>query len=155
MVGSLGLFHSYSLRLSLPQKKKSVSHLPLLLILMASSLPIHSHLQILAGNVDTITASHNDLEPPIVARLLRIIPHSIFPRIVCLRFDLYGCLGDGGSGNVPMYKLSHPPDLISLSAQKELGPSWWKAPHSGILVDGSLGKSDLPSVGKYGNNIMI
>ena len=31
------------------------------------------------------------LDPPVFANTLRLIPYSVHPRIVCLRFELHGC----------------------------------------------------------------
>ena len=48
-------------------------------------------LQIFTANTDTVTASMTALEPPVFAAALRLIPYSVHPRIVCLRFELHGC----------------------------------------------------------------
>ena len=47
--------------------------------------------QVLTGNVDTTSHSKSLLDPPIHTRVVRIVPHSQQPRIVCLRFELFGC----------------------------------------------------------------
>lgn len=52
-------------------------------------------LKILDGNSDTKTAVHHDLNPPIIASRVRIIPHGIYPRTVCMRVELYGCRQNG------------------------------------------------------------
>ena len=31
------------------------------------------------------------LDPPVFASTLRLIPYSVHPRIICLRFELHGC----------------------------------------------------------------
>ena len=48
--------------------------------------------QILKGNTDTYTVSENWLELPIVGvNAIRLVPYSQHYRMVCLRFELYGC----------------------------------------------------------------
>ena len=47
---------------------------------------------VFSGNTDTMTAVFTELDPPVfVATSMRIIPFSVHPRIVCLRFELHGC----------------------------------------------------------------
>ena len=53
-------------------------------------------LQIFNGNKDTVTPSYTYLDPPIFADVIRIIPHSIHPRIICLRLEIHGCKDEYG-----------------------------------------------------------
>ncbi|KAE9554156.1 hypothetical protein FO519_002636 [Halicephalobus sp. NKZ332] len=47
--------------------------------------------QLMTGNKDTVTSVMRDLDPPIVASKIRIVPHSDRTRTVCLRAELHGC----------------------------------------------------------------
>ena len=47
--------------------------------------------QIFAGNSNTYIAELHEINPPIIARRLRVVPHSNHPRTVCMRIELYGC----------------------------------------------------------------
>lgn len=48
--------------------------------------------QILKGNTDTYTVAENWLELPIVGvNAIRLVPYSQHYRMVCLRFEIYGC----------------------------------------------------------------
>jgi len=52
-------------------------------------------LQVFAGNSNTYIAELREINPPIIARRIRLIPHSSHPRTICLRLELYGCLWRG------------------------------------------------------------
>ena len=52
-------------------------------------------LQVFAGNINTYIAELREINPPIIARRIRLIPHSNHPRTICLRLELYGCLWRG------------------------------------------------------------
>ncbi|KAM3729132.1 Discoidin domain-containing receptor [Dirofilaria immitis] len=47
--------------------------------------------EILDGNEDTETAVERELDPPIVASRIRIVPYSTYARTMCLRVEFYGC----------------------------------------------------------------
>lgn len=47
--------------------------------------------EVLQGNSDTITPVRHHLRPTIVADRLRVIPHGLYPRTVCMRLEIYGC----------------------------------------------------------------
>ncbi|CAH8592307.1 unnamed protein product [Dicrocoelium dendriticum] len=51
--------------------------------------------QRLNGNQDAMTENYNTLEPPIVARFLRIYPFSLEPTKTCLKLELLGCDAHG------------------------------------------------------------
>ncbi|XP_059092604.1 discoidin domain-containing receptor 2-like [Tigriopus californicus] len=103
--------------------------------------------RIFQGNSDTLTPRYTVLDPPIFGSHVRIIPHSIHPRIVCLRLELHGCLDQSG---ILAYS-SPSPDLpgtsnIALDNRQE----WWSEQDRGILNDGYLGQdvlslTDVPS----------
>jgi len=60
-------------------------------------------LQVFAGNINTYIAELREINPPIIARKIRLIPHSNHPRTICLRLELYGCLWRGRF--LPLYDI--------------------------------------------------
>ncbi len=53
--------------------------------------------QVLSGNFDTSSVVSRELIPPIFATQVRVLPHSVHRRTVCLRLELKGCLDRGES----------------------------------------------------------
>jgi len=51
--------------------------------------------QIFRGNSNTYIAEVREISPAIIARRLRVVPHSTYPRTVCMRVELYGCMWRG------------------------------------------------------------
>ncbi|PIO70121.1 f5/8 type C domain protein [Teladorsagia circumcincta] len=51
---------------------------------------------IMTGNSDTTTAVMRELNPPLFASKLRIVPHSKQTRTICLRTELHGCAHKDG-----------------------------------------------------------
>ena len=51
--------------------------------------------QILSGNANTYTVVENTLEPIVIATKIRLVPHSLHRRTVCLRLELFGCQFQG------------------------------------------------------------
>lgn len=47
--------------------------------------------EIFAGNDNTYFAELRSVSPPIIAKRIRFIPYSQFPRTVCMRVEMYGC----------------------------------------------------------------
>jgi len=47
--------------------------------------------QVFHGNSNTYIAEVREISPAIIARRVRIVPHSTYPRTVCMRVELYGC----------------------------------------------------------------
>jgi|SRR6218665_846292 len=47
--------------------------------------------QLFTGNSNTYIAELREINPPIIARVVRIVPQSSYPRTICLRLELYGC----------------------------------------------------------------
>ncbi|CAI4224940.1 unnamed protein product [Auanema sp. JU1783] len=51
---------------------------------------------LMTGNFDTVTAVMRQLDPPIIASRIRIVPHSKTKRTICMRAELHGCLHRDG-----------------------------------------------------------
>ncbi|CAL8097505.1 unnamed protein product [Calicophoron daubneyi] len=49
----------------------------------------------LSGNRDAMTENYNTMEPPFVARFVRIYPFSLTPTKTCLKIELLGCSANG------------------------------------------------------------
>ncbi|CAH8662457.1 unnamed protein product [Schistosoma margrebowiei] len=49
----------------------------------------------LAGNQDAMTENFNTMDPPFVARYIRIYPYSLEPTKTCLKLELLGCEASG------------------------------------------------------------
>ncbi|CAH8674231.1 hypothetical protein MS3_00004016 [Schistosoma haematobium] len=49
----------------------------------------------LAGNQDAMTENFNTMDPPFVARYIRIYPYSLEPTKTCLKLELLGCEANG------------------------------------------------------------
>jgi hypothetical protein len=47
--------------------------------------------QIVKGNINTYLAAKTELNPPIIASKIRILPYSYYRRTVCMRIEIYGC----------------------------------------------------------------
>lgn len=52
-------------------------------------------IEVLDGNEDTVTTVRQNLDPPIVASTIRIVPYSTYARTMCLRVEFYGCPYNG------------------------------------------------------------
>ncbi|XP_021950290.2 discoidin domain-containing receptor 2 [Folsomia candida] len=52
--------------------------------------------KIFPGNSDTVTAVTAKLRPPLIAKMIRILPYSKGVRTVCIRIELLGCPWKGG-----------------------------------------------------------
>ncbi|XP_066592503.1 discoidin domain-containing receptor 2-like [Prorops nasuta] len=93
--------------------------------------------EVLTGNIDTSTVVSHNLIPPIFARQIRILPHSVHRRTVCLRIELLGCLDKSG---VVSYSIPESP-MVELSDISYDG----KRQHNlltdglGSLIDGVVG----------------
>lgn len=44
-----------------------------------------------AANKNTYSVEENQLDPPLIARRIRILPYSKHPRTVCMRLEIVGC----------------------------------------------------------------
>ncbi|CAH8564796.1 unnamed protein product [Schistosoma turkestanicum] len=49
----------------------------------------------LAGNQDAMTENFNTMDPPFIARYVRIYPYSLEPTKTCLKLELLGCEANG------------------------------------------------------------
>ncbi|CAH8653502.1 unnamed protein product [Heterobilharzia americana] len=70
----------------------------------------------LAGNQDAMTENFNTMDPPFVARYVRIYPFSLEPTKTCLKLELLGCEANG----IVEYKAPEGallPEIISSSHQ--------------------------------------
>ena len=61
-------------------------------------------LQVFRGNSNTYIAEVRAISPPIIARRFRIVPQSSYPRTVCMRVELYGCLWRGACPWLSAYR---------------------------------------------------
>jgi len=52
-------------------------------------------LQLFQGNSNTYMSEMRHLDPPMIAKTVRFLPHSDQPQTVCMRVELYGCLWKG------------------------------------------------------------
>jgi hypothetical protein len=53
--------------------------------------------QILDGNRNTYVPCKNQLNPPIIATKIRVLPYSLHLRTICMRVELHGCNYTGES----------------------------------------------------------
>ncbi|XP_043286300.1 discoidin domain-containing receptor 2-like [Venturia canescens] len=83
--------------------------------------------KIFVGNSDTSTVVSHELVPPIFANEIRVLPHSIHRRTVCLRIELRGCKDESGVANY----------TIPESPVEELGDVSYDGRRiDGVLTDG-------------------
>lgn len=66
---------------------------------------------VMEGNTNAYASVFNDLHPPIVTRLVRVVPVTRLSSTVCLRLELYGCDWDDGlvSYSAPEGQIMMPP----------------------------------------------
>lgn len=57
----------------------------------------------MTGNSDTSSVVTHTLMPPVFASKIRILPHSIHPRTVCIRVEIKGCVLQGKHANYVLY----------------------------------------------------
>lgn len=62
--------------------------------------------EVLEGNEDTVTVVRQNLDPPIVAAQIRIVPYSTYPRTMCLRVEFYGCPYNGHFCRFSIFNIS-------------------------------------------------
>ncbi|VDM98077.1 unnamed protein product [Thelazia callipaeda] len=55
-----------------------------------------SLIEVIDGNEETANSVRRDLDPPILASRIRIVPFSMYARTMCLRVEFYGCQYDEG-----------------------------------------------------------
>ncbi|XP_021949331.1 discoidin domain-containing receptor 2 [Folsomia candida] len=56
----------------------------------------HTGNEIIKGNINTYLPSKTEMNPPIIASKIRILPYSYHRRTVCMRVEIYGCAFRGG-----------------------------------------------------------
>jgi len=59
-------------------------------------------LQVFHGNSNTYIAEVREVSPPIIARRIRIVPQSSYPRTICMRVELYGCQWRGSRVHISL-----------------------------------------------------
>ncbi|KAI4489609.1 hypothetical protein M0802_010948 [Mischocyttarus mexicanus] len=84
--------------------------------------------EVFSGNSDTSTVISHNLVPPIFATQIRILPHSVHRRTVCLRIELRGCQDTNG---IVSYTIPESP-------MKELSDTSYdgKRQYNSLLTDG-------------------
>ncbi|XP_033223235.1 epithelial discoidin domain-containing receptor 1-like [Belonocnema kinseyi] len=88
--------------------------------------------EVFAGNSDTSTVVEHKLIPPIFASQVRVLPHSIHRRTVCLRIELKGCQDQSG---VVSYTIPDSP-MPELSDSSYDGTRQNGTRQNGMLSDG-------------------
>ncbi|XP_045034749.1 discoidin domain-containing receptor tyrosine kinase B isoform X1 [Daphnia magna] len=105
-------------------------------------------LEIFAGNTNTYMVTSNDLNPVILATKIRIVPHSIHRRTVCLRLELSGCQFEAGvvSYSAPQGDVFRSVDLIDESYDGIIENGFLKG-GLGQLTDGRVGSHGVDDFG--------
>lgn len=52
-------------------------------------------LQVIQGNTNTYLEAKREVDPPVKASKVRILPYSYHRRTVCMRVEIYGCYWKG------------------------------------------------------------
>ncbi|XP_059473553.1 discoidin domain-containing receptor 2-like isoform X2 [Neocloeon triangulifer] len=101
--------------------------------------------EILTGNSDTSTIVSHYLNPPIIASQIRILPHSIHQRTVCMRVELRGCQYESGIMGYSMPESKHEGDPGELQDVlfDGLRSGGWMRGGLGLLVDGQIGADNF------------
>uniref|UniRef100_A0A665VIU6 Discoidin domain-containing receptor 2 n=1 Tax=Echeneis naucrates TaxID=173247 RepID=A0A665VIU6_ECHNA len=110
---------------------------------------------VMEGNKNAYASVINDLHPPIITRLIRLIPVTYLSTTVCMRVELYGCPWDDGliSYAAPEGQLMMPPGYPIAS----LNDSTYDGAHErrrlfgglGQLTDGVVGLDDFLLTRQY------
>ncbi|XP_026464488.1 discoidin domain-containing receptor 2-like [Ctenocephalides felis] len=97
--------------------------------------------KVLTGNSDTASVVEHRLLPPIFASKVRLFPHSLHRRTVCLRAELLGCMDDGG---IVSYSIPQSPEPeLSDSSYDGNRTSGRLTGGLGRLVDGQYGADNF------------
>ncbi|XP_043676623.1 discoidin domain-containing receptor 2-like isoform X2 [Vespula pensylvanica] len=93
--------------------------------------------EVFPGNSDTSTVVSHNLVPPIFANQIRILPHSVHRRTVCLRIELRGCQDTNG---ITSYTIPESP-MVELSDTSYDGKRQYNSLTDGLgrLIDGEVG----------------
>jgi hypothetical protein len=101
----------------------------------ANYVDVEGAVRVLQGNVNTFTPARVELDSPILASKIRILPYSHHPRTVCMRVELLGC-------KIPSEPLSSATSKISsaltVEAKVSAGFSLIAAVLGGLLTLTSL-----------------
>ncbi|VEN41262.1 unnamed protein product [Callosobruchus maculatus] len=98
---------------------------------------------IFRGNSDTASVESHRLMPTIFASKIRILPHSIHRRTVCLRMELLGCPYDGGIISYSSPEGSEPSQGLFDSSYDGIRANGYLTEGLGRLVDGEVGLSNF------------
>jgi hypothetical protein len=90
--------------------------------------------RVLQGNVNTFTAARVELDSPILASKIRILPYSHHPRTVCMRVELLGCK----IPSEPQSSSSKSSSALTVEAKVSAGFSLIAAVLGGLLTLTSL-----------------
>nr|CAH7715862.1 unnamed protein product [Callosobruchus chinensis] len=107
--------------------------------------------RIFRGNSDTASVESHRLMPIIFASKIRILPHSIHRRTVCLRMELLGCPYEGGIISYSAPEGSEPSQGLFDSSYDGIRSSGYLTEGLGRLVDGEVGLSNFRLDLGYGN----
>ncbi|XP_012268369.3 discoidin domain-containing receptor 2-like [Athalia rosae] len=96
--------------------------------------------KILTGNTDTATVVSQEMVPPIIASKIRLLPHSVHRRTVCLRIELKGCPETSGVVNyaIPESPVTELSDTL-YDGRRQHGVLF---DGLGRLMDGEIGADD-------------
>ncbi|KAK2586843.1 hypothetical protein KPH14_009781 [Odynerus spinipes] len=96
--------------------------------------------EVFPGNSDTSTVVSHNLVPPIFASQIRILPHSVHRRTVCLRIELKGCQDTSG---ITSYTIPESP-MVELSDTSYDGKRQYNSLTDGLgrLIDGEVGSDN-------------
>ncbi|XP_029467551.1 discoidin domain-containing receptor 2-like [Rhinatrema bivittatum] len=109
----------------------------------------HQGKQVIQGNIDAYNIALKDLQPPIIARYVRVIPVTELPMTVCMRLELYGCVWADGltSYSIPDGETIAAPGypIVYLNDSTYDGFVERRHLHGGLgqLTDGILGLDDF------------
>ncbi|XP_043505182.1 discoidin domain-containing receptor 2-like [Polistes fuscatus] len=94
--------------------------------------------EVFPGNSDTSTVISHNLVPPIFASQIRILPHSVHRRTVCLRIELRGCQDTSG---IVSYTIPESPmeELSDTSYDGKRQYNSLLTDGLGRLIDGEVG----------------
>ncbi|XP_051161942.1 discoidin domain-containing receptor 2-like [Leptopilina boulardi] len=104
--------------------------------------------EVLAGNSDTSSVVSHELIPPIFASQIRVLPHSVHRRTVCLRMELKGCKDQSGLISYTMPESPMPE--LSDSSYDGVRESGILSGGLGRLIDGETGADNYRMDTGYG-----
>ncbi|NXO00527.1 DDR2 protein, partial [Rhinopomastus cyanomelas] len=111
--------------------------------------------KVIQGNVDTYDVVLKDLQPPIIARFIRVIPVTKRQMTVCMRVELYGCVWYDGlaSYSIPEGGTIAAPGFPIVYLNDSTYDGYQERRHLygglGQLTDGVLGLDDFTQSHQY------